>query len=61
MDYDPLADILEVAAEYCDEAGRISKAAALRNLENVLRQDAELSKELQRRIAQLLNNPGMPS
>ena len=58
--YDPLADILQVAAEYCDDARQISKAAALNNLEVVLREDAKLSKELQRRIAKRLKNPKMP-
>jgi len=56
MDYDPLCDILAVAAECCDRDGQISKAAALRNLEAVLRQDVELSKDLGRRIAYRLKN-----
>jgi hypothetical protein len=54
--YDPLADLLEVAAESCDEAGQPSKAHALRNLQVVIRKEPELSRELQRRMAQLLKN-----
>jgi hypothetical protein len=54
--YDPLADLLEVAAESCDDAGQPSKAKMLRNLQVVIREEPELSKELQRRMAQLLKN-----
>jgi hypothetical protein len=56
MDYDPLADLLEVAAESCDETGQPSKAAALMNLRTVLNEEPELSKELLRRMAQLLTD-----
>jgi hypothetical protein len=56
MDYDPLADLLEVAAESCDESLQPSKANALRNLQIVLKKEPELSKELLRRMAQLLKN-----
>ena len=53
MDYDPLADLLEVAAESCDETGQPSKAAALMNLRTVLNEEPELSKELLRRVQHL--------
>jgi hypothetical protein len=56
MDYDPLADLLAVAAESCDNSGKISKAQMLRNLRSVLSEEPELSKELLRRMAQLLKN-----
>jgi hypothetical protein len=56
MDYDPLADLLEVAAESCEETGKRSKALAIRNLQIVLNQEPELSGELLRRMAQLLKN-----
>ena len=54
MDYDPLADLLEVAAESCEETGKPSKANALRNLQKVLRADPSLRKELQKRMAAVL-------
>jgi hypothetical protein len=56
MDYDPLADLLEVAAESCEETGKRSKALAIRSLQIVLNQEPELSRELLRRMAQLLKN-----
>lgn len=56
MDYDPLADLFDVAAESCEDLGKISKAQMLRNLQSVLKEEPELSKELQRRMAQLLKN-----
>jgi hypothetical protein len=54
MDYDPLADLLEVAAESCEDLGKISKAQMLRNLQDVLKEEPELSKDLARRIAKRL-------
>jgi len=54
--YDPLADLIHFAEQACDNQGQISKAAALENLQLVLREDSELSKELQRRLAQRLKN-----
>jgi hypothetical protein len=56
MDYDPLADLLEVAAESCEDMGKISKAQMLRNSQSVLKKEPELSKELLRRMAQRLKN-----
>jgi hypothetical protein len=47
QEYDPLIEILEHAAESCEQR---SKAYVLRNLQAVLRADSELRKELQRRI-----------
>jgi hypothetical protein len=54
--YDPLADIIHVAELACEDQGQISKAVTLKNLQLVLREDIELSKELQRRMAQRLKN-----
>jgi hypothetical protein len=51
MNYDPLADIIQVAEDCCADQGQISKAAALQNLQIVLRANPELSRELQRRMA----------
>jgi hypothetical protein len=55
MQYDPLIEILNVAANSVEQAG---KAAAIRNLQIVLRADPILSKELQKRMAALLRNRG---
>jgi hypothetical protein len=52
--YDPLADLLEVAAESCENLGKITKAQMLRNLQSVLYGEPELSRELLRRMAQLI-------
>jgi hypothetical protein len=52
-EYDPLIEILNVAEESVEH---LAKSAALRNLQTVLRADPNLSKELQRRMAQLLKN-----
>ena len=52
--YDPLADLLAVAAESCEDLGKISKAHMLRNLQTVLKEEQELSRELLRRMAQCL-------
>jgi hypothetical protein len=54
MDYDPLADILEVAADCCDLTGQISKALTVRRLREVLIAEPELGRELARRIAKRL-------
>lgn len=54
MQYDPLIEILEYAAESCEQR---PKAYALRNLQAVLKADVNLSKELQRRMAALLREP----
>jgi hypothetical protein len=53
QEYDPLIEILSVAEKSVEHP---AKSAALRNLQTVLRQDPNLSKELQRRMAQLLKN-----
>jgi hypothetical protein len=37
--YYPLEDLLEVAAEYCDESSQPSKANALRNLQVMIRRE----------------------
>ena len=52
--YDPLIDILKTAEE---SVVHPSKAAVLRNLQTVLREDAELSKELGKRLAEILKRP----
>jgi hypothetical protein len=49
--YDPLIDILKMAEESLPHP---SKAAVLRNLQTVLREDAEFSRELSRRVAEIL-------
>jgi len=49
--YDPLIDVLKIAEESVSHPG---KAAVLRNLQTALREDAELSKELGRRVAEIL-------
>jgi hypothetical protein len=49
--YDPLIDILKTAEESLPHP---SKAAVLRNLQTVLIEDSELSRELGRRVAQVL-------
>jgi hypothetical protein len=46
MNYDPLADLIQVAEDCCADHGQISKAAALQNLQTVLRANPELSREL---------------
>jgi hypothetical protein len=51
MNYDPLADLIQVAEDCCADHGQLSKAAALQNLQIVLRANLELSRELQRRMA----------
>jgi hypothetical protein len=51
MNYDPLADLIQVAEDCCADHGQLSKAAALQNLQIVLRANPELSRELQRRMA----------
>jgi hypothetical protein len=53
QEYDPLIDILEHAAESCEQR---SKANALRNLQAVLRADVGVSKELQRRMAEMMRS-----
>jgi hypothetical protein len=52
--YDPLADLLDLAAESCEVRLLPSKALMLRNLQIVLKKEPELSKELLRRMARLL-------
>jgi hypothetical protein len=52
--YDPLVDLLHTAEQSCEAMGQPSKVVALQNLQVVLREDAELSKELQRRMARQL-------
>ena len=52
--YDPLIDILKTAEESLSHP---AKAAVLRNLQTVLREDAELSKELGKRLAEILKRP----
>lgn len=59
--YDPLAVIIQIAAECCDEAGQISKAHAVMNLRDVLRDEPELGEELLRRMAKHLKNTNMPA
>ena len=54
QEYDPLAEILQIAQESCESLGEIGKAAALRNLQTVLRADQGLSKEIQKRMAACL-------
>lgn len=54
LEYDPLVEILAVAEKACESVGQIGKAAALRNLQTVLRLDRELSGELQKRMAACL-------
>jgi hypothetical protein len=49
--YDPLIDILKMAEESLPHP---SKAAVLRNLHTVLLEDAELSREVGRRVAEIL-------
>lgn len=53
MHYDPLIEILNVAENFVEHAG---KAAAIRNLQIVLRADPSLSKELQKRLAAALRD-----
>jgi hypothetical protein len=53
MQYDPLVEILNVAENSVEHAG---KSAALRNLQIVLRADPSLSKELQKRMAAALRD-----
>jgi hypothetical protein len=58
MNYDPLADLIQVAEDCCADRGQLSKAAALQNLQTVLRANPELSRELQRRMAAELKYGG---
>jgi hypothetical protein len=51
QEYDPLIEILNVAQESVEHP---AKSAALRNLQAVLRQDPELSRELGKRMAAML-------
>jgi hypothetical protein len=53
QEYDPLIEILNIAENSVEHP---AKSAALRNLQTVLRADPSLSKELQRRMAELLKN-----
>jgi hypothetical protein len=53
MQYDPLIEILNVAENSVEHAG---KSAAIRNLQIVLRGDPNLSKELQKRMAATLRD-----
>jgi hypothetical protein len=53
MHYDPLIEILNVAENSVEHAG---KSAVIRNLQIVLRTDPSLSKELQSRMAVLLRD-----
>ena len=53
MQYDPLIEILNVAETSVEHAG---KAAAIRNVQIVLRADPGLSKELQKRMAATLRD-----
>jgi hypothetical protein len=62
MGYDALVDLLQTAEQSCEAMGQMSKAVALRNLQTVLREDSELSRELQRRMArQLRGTPRLDS
>jgi hypothetical protein len=58
MNYDPLADIIQVAEDCCADCGYRSKAVALQNLQIILRGNPELSRELQRRMAAELRYGG---
>jgi hypothetical protein len=58
MNYDPLADLIQVAEDCCADSGQPSKAVALQNLQTVLRANPELSRELQRRMAAELRYGG---
>jgi hypothetical protein len=58
MSYDPLADLIRVAEDCCADHGQLSKAAALQNLQIILRANPELSRELQRRMAAELKYGG---
>lgn len=51
MTYDPLVDLIHAAEEACSTCGLISKAAALRNLQTVLRRNPVISLQLQRSMA----------
>jgi hypothetical protein len=53
MQYDPLVEILDVAENSVEHAG---KSAAIRSLQIVLREDPSLSKELQKRMAVVLRD-----
>lgn len=53
MQYDPLIEILNVAENSVEHAG---KSAAIRSLQIVLRADPSLSKELQKRMAAVLRD-----
>jgi hypothetical protein len=58
MNYDPLADLIQMAEDCCADHGQISKAAALQSLQIILRANPELSRELQRRMAAELKYDG---
>ena len=51
-------DLIQVAEDCCADHGQLSKAAALQNLQTVLRANPELSRELQRRMAAELRYGG---
>jgi hypothetical protein len=53
MQYDPLIEISSIAEHSVEHAG---KSATLQNQQIVLREAPNLSKQLQRRMAQLLKN-----
>jgi hypothetical protein len=50
MNNDPLIELLHAAEQSCETTGQMSIGVALRSLQTVLREDAELSRELRRRI-----------
>lgn len=49
--YDPLVEIPHVAEQPCELLGQVGKSDALQNLQKVLREDADLRKEIQKRMA----------
>ena len=53
-EYDALVDLIRVAEESCAECGHMTKALSLRNLQTVLRANPEISKQLQRGMAEEL-------
>jgi hypothetical protein len=53
-EYDALVDLIRVAEESCAECGHMTKAVSLRNLQTVLRANPEISKQLQRGMAEEL-------
>lgn len=50
-EYDALVELLRLAEELCFADRQPSKACAMANLQAVLKEDVELSKMLQRRMA----------